>query len=514
MPTLPQDALVLTASQPPSPLIQLGRWITSFPGMLAAILVAKVVWTCRDRIADPDLWWHLKNAQYLWTTGHFPNFDSYSFTAAGSPWLNHEWLSELFYYGAYRALGLQGVFLLFTAVLLVIMLTLFQCALKASGEPFAAGIVTVGGGLLAMVGFSPRTQLFGWLCFLGIYVILLRLRAGRRAPLWLVPVLFCVWINCHGSWPLGLAVYAIVVGCGLLQRDVGHLAAAPWSPPQLRRLVLTGLASLAAMTITPFGYRLLAYPFDLLFRQSVGVANVGEWASVDFNDARGHQVLLILALILYLAFAGRNRWRLDEAALTGLVLFCGLTHIRFLLFAGMVLPPLLVGQLGRLSSYNPQHERRLINSVFVAGAAAFVFFGYPTESMLQGQNAALFPVDCIQFLKAHPQPGRIFNSFDMGGFLEWNLPQVPVFIDSRSDIFDYKGVLRDYLAITGAIHSQELLDRYAVSYVVYPKDTPLAYLLVSNGRWEGIYEGGQSIILRRQRAPLSETVPAAGKSGP
>jgi len=85
----------------------------------------------------------------------------------------------------------------------------------------------------------------------------------------------------------------------------------------------------------------------------------------------------------------------------------------------------------------------------------------------------------------------------MGGYLEWSLPGVPVFIDSRTDIFEYRGVLQDYLAITGVRQSQELLDRYGVTYVLYPKDTPLAYLLATNGHWEQIYEGAQSIIFRR-----------------
>ena len=505
MATLPDDSRVLAQEpQAPagptrfwSPVLRLGRWITSFPGMLVSILVAKVFWTCRDRIADPDMWWHLKNAQYLLNTGHFPSVDHYSFTAAGSPWLNHEWLSELFYYWTYQAFGLHGIFLLFTAVLVVIMVTLFHLALRDSGEPFAAGIATIGGGLMAMVGFSPRTQLFGWLCFLGIYAILLRLRAGRRAPLWLIPILFCLWINVHGSWALGLAVYGIVLGCGLVHRDIGRLAAAPWSRSDRRRLLLTGAASVAALTITPFGYRLLAYPFDMAFRQNVNVANVGEWTSVDFNDPRGHQILVILAVIVFMAFAGRRRWRLDEAVLTAFVLFCGLSHIRFLLFAGIVLPPLLAGQFGRISSYDPRHERRAINTLFVAAAVAFVFFGFPGNRMLDEQIAAFFPVDSIAYLQTHPQPGRLFNSYEMGGYLEWHLPGVPVFIDSRTDIFEYKGVLQDYLSITGVRQSQELLDHYGVKTVLYSKDTPLVYVLTSNGHWQQVYEGVHSVVLRR-----------------
>src|SRR5258708_11957389 len=237
----------------------LSRQIFSFPALIAAALVAKVYWTCRDRIAEPDIWWHLLNAQYLATRFRFPNIDTYSFTAAGSPWLNHQWLSELFYYAAFRAFGLQGIFVLFASVLAVLVVAVFSLCRKQTDDPLAAAIASIFGGLLAMVGFMPRTQNFGWLCFVAIYAILLRFRSEKRAPLWLIPVLFCVWINCHGSWLTGLFIYALFVGAGLVRHDIGRLAAAPWSNSELKKLIVTGLDSIAALAVNPLGYRLSLY---------------------------------------------------------------------------------------------------------------------------------------------------------------------------------------------------------------------------------------------------------------
>jgi hypothetical protein len=33
--------------------------------------------------------------QTILCTGHIPRFDSYSYSAAGLPWYNHEWLSQV-----------------------------------------------------------------------------------------------------------------------------------------------------------------------------------------------------------------------------------------------------------------------------------------------------------------------------------------------------------------------------------------------------------------------------------
>ena len=477
---------------------RLGRSLSSFPTLLAGILIARVYWSCRENIADPDLWWHLRNAQYFFAHLRFPSTDSYSFTAAGTPWLDHEWLPEILFYGAFQNFGLTGIFVLFTAVLAILLIAVFSLSLKESEDPFAAAIATLLGGLLAMVGFAPRAQNFGWLCFVGIYAILLRFRRTKSGPLWLIPILFCAWINCHGSWPMGLVIYAAIVCAGLVPCDIGHLAAAPWSRAELKKLLTIGFVSLGALFLNPFGYRLLLYPFDTAFQQKFGVGYVEEWASINFNDPRGKLVAVVLGSVLILALIARRRWRIDDAFLTLLVLYSGVTHIRFLLLAGLVLPPILAPQFGRLSSYDPRRERRLLNSTLLLIVVGVCALGFPSRRMLEAEVAGFFPKDAVRFLRQHPQPGRMLNLFQWGGYLEWYLPGVQTFVDSRSDIFDHRGVLKDYLSIANLNSSEELLHRYGISYVLYPADTPLCYFLSKSPSWEAVYRDPQSVIYRRR----------------
>jgi len=37
---------------------------------------------------------------------------------------------------------------------------------------------------------------------------------GSRRLLWLLPPLFCVWINLHGSWIIGLGLLGIYIFAG------------------------------------------------------------------------------------------------------------------------------------------------------------------------------------------------------------------------------------------------------------------------------------------------------------
>jgi hypothetical protein len=475
------------------------RKLSSFPALTMAVLVLLVFCKCSDGLPDPDLWWHLLNAKHILTTLTFPNLDNLSFTAAGSSWLDHEWLSEIVYYTAFAAFGLRGVFVLFASLLGILFAAVFSITLRECGDPINAAITTAMGGLLAAVGFGPRTQTFGWLCFVAIYAILRRFVSGNEKGIWLIPLLFALWINCHGSWLIGLIIYGIFIAAGLVRLNLSRLVSVRWTPAQLKKLLLAGAVSVAALFINPFGYRLLWYPFDMMFRQSLNIANVEEWASVNFNDFRGKLVGFVLCSVFVAAMVGRKRWRHQDALLTAFVLYCGLTHLRFLLLAGIVLPPILALQLGALRQDPLRQEHRLVNSALLLLIIAVCLFRLPSQRILNKQVSDHFPQRAIDYLRAHQQPGRIFNFYEWGGYLELQLPNVKTFIDSRTDIFEYKGVLKSYLDIIRIQGSQHLLDRYGVSYILYPPHSSLSYFLSTQSGWQRIYEDKQAVLYRKVR---------------
>ena len=71
---------------------------------ILAVLMAAVAYTW----ADPDLWGHVLFGRDIVTNGLIPQHDPYSFTS-DQPWVNHEWLSEVFMFVAYGALGTDGL---------------------------------------------------------------------------------------------------------------------------------------------------------------------------------------------------------------------------------------------------------------------------------------------------------------------------------------------------------------------------------------------------------------------
>jgi hypothetical protein len=185
------------------------------------------------------------------------------------------------------------------------------------------------------------------------------------------------------------------------------------------------------------------------------------------------------------------------------VLYFGLTHIRFLLLAGIVLPPVIAPRFGKISSYQPGRERKLLNGVLLAAVAGILVFGFPSQRYLEQQVEDYFPMRAVEYLRSNPIRGKLFNSYEWGGYLEWNFREEKIFIDSRTDLFEQKGVLKDYLEIINISNSQQLLDRYGISAVLIPSGTRLDYFLSQNDHWQNAYRDNVAAVYRRVESSVA-----------
>src|SRR5262245_26455205 len=477
------------------------RLVFSFPAMLTVGLLALVWALSSGKANDPDIWWHLRNGEYLFQTHQLPNQDMYSFTVAGTSWMNYEWLSEIPFYLAWTAGGIAAVNLLWMVTLQAIFVGLLYLTYRTSGN-FKASVLACGFcSFLAVVSFGPRTILFGYVCMLILLITLERFRSTGRAPLWVLPPLYCVWANAHGSWLIGLIVFGLVGAAGLVEGRWGRVETSRWTPSQLRQLVFTGAASAAALFVNPFGWRLVIYPFEFAAKQKLNVAHIAEWVSVDFHDARGKFVLVFLIALMLAALLRDSRWQLSECLLILFALYCGLTYIRFLFFLGVVSAPVLAKLLDFIPPYDPEIDKPILNVLFMAGLLFWVGYAYPpaTAPALQESLAQVYPAKLMPYLEANPPSGRVLNAYLWGGYLIWHKRDLKVFVDSRVDIYEYSGVFADYLDILALKNPQQILDKYQIRYVLFPPDEPLHYVLEHDPSWKIDYRDEICTLFERAR---------------
>jgi hypothetical protein len=132
-------------------------------------------------------------------------------------------------------------------------------------------------------------------------------------------------------------------------------------------------------------------------------------------------------------------------------------------------------------------------------AAVFALIWYfPSERELEQSVEKQFPVRAVAYLRAHPNPGRIFNTYGAGGYLIAYLPERRVFIDGRGDLYEVEGVLNDYVqmaTLKPAVLS--LLNSYRIQTCLIGRDDALGRVLAERSEWRQVYFDDQHVIFER-----------------
>lgn len=485
---------------PPS----LGKKIISFPALLGVLLAGGIFIPLRNFAVDPDVWWHTKVGATLLSTHRWPTVDPYSFTARGSPWIAYEWLGEVLLAAVQRAGGFRGLMALDLVLTAAILLALYALATLRCGNPKAAFVTCAVLLPLIYPSCSLRPQMLGYLFLVLTLIVLERFRQGHTRELWLLPPLFLVWVNTHGSFVLGLFALGVYWASGLVDIHWGELVSRLWASGERLRLELVALLILVALTLTPYGTEILLYPMNMAFAQPINVANIQEWQSMSFDAFFGK---LFLALILGFVLAQvtlRPTWRLEELVLffAGVVAAC--LHLRFLLVFVPFCAPLLAVIVARgIPPYEPTRDKYVLNAVLMTLVAAAIVWFFPSRAKLESIMEEKWPVKAVAYLKLHPAPLPMYNTYGYGGYLIWQLDgQNKVFVDGRADIYERVGVLADYLRISRVgVAAPFLLNAYGIQSCLINRDDALGTLLSALPGWHKTYGDPHSVLYVRRPRP-------------
>jgi hypothetical protein len=475
----------------------------NLPSLLVAVLASVPAFLCGGRtvgtriLGEPDLWWHLRNAELLFAQKSFIVRDVYSFTTFGKAWGNPEWLAEIPYYIAFRLFRELGVFLVLLCAFDLIIVGILLLSYLRSGSWQASFVTTSAAVFLALVNFGPRTILFGWICFLAELLIMESFRRGQDYS-WLLVPLFLIWINLHGSWIIGFVFLLAFVAAGFFDGKWGYIEAIKWTVVQRRRLTFVTLASAAALIVNPYGWHLILNPFDMAFHQKLNIGSIDEWKSVNFHMLPGKLLFVILAALAVLTLARRRIWALHDVLFALLAVYAGLTYVRFLFLIGLVLCPMFAVDLGSIfGRFKLQRSRPRLNALLVFALVVGVAVGFPTTAVLRRGISESLPDQAMNRIETFGSGDHIFNYYGWGGYMIWKARNHPVFIDSRTDIFEHHGVLGDYLRAVSFTNTLAIFDKYDIRYVFLPKDDPVIYLLRHTPGWSVNYEDGVAIIMER-----------------
>lgn len=484
-------------------------------GVATALLLVGAYST---EIADTDFWWHLRTGQYVVEEATLPAPDPFSYTwdlgeedypgerRVRSFNLTHEWLSQAIWYCIY-AVGGFGALVLWKALLLAF-------AAGASGlfvlRRTRSATAAAGAALLSAPTFvyfaADRPALLTFALVPGFILLLERFFDGESdRELWALVPLQWFWANSHGGFFLGW----VVLGAYFLRSLRGL------DPGRRKRFWIIAGAAVAVSGLNPNGFRVVEVL--IAYRQSSLTKTLIEWKAPPLWGPPYVFQALLYAAAAVLAFSWR-RVVFSDALLFAAFAVAALTALRNITLIAFLAPalifsyawPELARRFPRLAGPAPAY----VLFALVAGSSAYLV---THGSLFQLRVAEWkFPVGAARFLAENKPPGKMFNSYEYGGYLIWALgPEQQTFVDGRAL---NEGVFRDYRTLlygggqnieeSRAVRSK-LYEKYDIGYVamnsfeyvvgtLYPLVLDLADR--ANRDWALVYSDAQAVVFVR-RAP-------------
>ena len=475
------------------------RRVFSFPVMLAGLLIVLAVLSVRSRFVDPDMWWHLKTGEIIWTTHTIPLSDVFSYTTNHHSLIPQEWLSQVSIYGAYKLGGYSGLMLWLCLLSSAVFIAGYLLCALYSGNAKVALVGAMVIWFFSTIGLAIRPQMIGYLLLI---LEMLVIHLGRsRSPRWflVLPLVFLVWINCHGSFMLGIVLAAIMLLSSYFDFRMGSLVAHSWDPSRRRMFIVSLGLSLVALFLNPVGMKQILYPFDTMLNMHILMGNVEEWAPLTLNDPRGMVLLAIVVGSLLLVILGQSEMFLDELLLLGFGTWLGFSHVRMLVVFGILAAPILSRQLAMFwDQYKIEEDRIWPNLVMITLALVVATLAFPSRDNLERQVAEHTPARAVEFIKANHLSGPMLNEYGFGGYLIWAAPELPVMIDGRTDLYEWSGFLGEFGNwATLQSDPRTLLEKYHVNFCLLTNQSPMVHVLPLLHEWRLVYSDGNAVIFVR-----------------
>jgi len=424
-------------------------------------------------LSTVDLAYAIRLGREIMQTAAIPAVDTYTFTAAGRPWVDQQWLAQVVFAIVHGWGGWEGLVIL-RAVLIAGIVGLIAMAARARGRSArTSALVAIGSLLLASPALALRAQLLGALLLaLALFVV----SSGSRRALWLLPPIAAVWANVHGSFILAPVVAAWALGEAVQARR-------PLGVPA----VALGLTVLVT-TLTPFGPGVWAYALSLLTNSTVREL-ITEWQPASVLTPLGAAFYLTVAVVALVIALGARRGRTLPAT------WAWLATLAVLAIGAErnVLWWALGAAVGTVSLLPPGVQRDApgiprLNGAVAAVLAAAILVALPWwRSATGGAERSLLadaPTGAVEAVSSlMPAGSRVLVPQRWGSWFEFAAPQILVAVDSRIELFPAE-VWQEYLLVQAAGPGwEEVLERWRVDAIVTEPQESLSQVIESARGW-------------------------------
>jgi len=520
------------------------------------------------KIFTSDFGTHLALGRHVVNHHEIPSIERWNYPSLGMEnGSGGEWGFQAVLYLVYAAGGEYAVSFLVWAVVFGIFLFLYRSMTLRGAHPLLAVFAIFAFSGFLRIRIQPRPEIFTYL-FTAMTIFLLSeyYYGSRKKLIYLFPPMILVWANSHPTYLMAFGLYSAFFADGLARaawrKEFQWTRLRTWIIPPL----VTGVAGLVLCGLNPHGYSWLLSPLHMISRGGGAGGNAGNilMSISELTPVKGtgffvyyKAAAVFAAISLCLGLAGRRVYLLDlflfaiafkgawdsarAVSMMGLFLSPGVSlHLTGFLSASAGWFSTKVtrkpeapeekrrqkgkrGPLPAAVSVRPDPRPRFAtgHAVIVGGVIlGLVAFGGTTLAFSFAQleygvgiTMHKFSFKAAEFLRRNPVPGKMFNFFDIGGFLDWQLyPGALTFLDGRTY---NQQVFMDHQLITGGMPGwEQVVEKYGITYIVLKSmDSsgmilPIVPILANDPNWALVFSDGLFVIFVRNTPELRDYIKA------
>lgn len=429
------------------------------------------------------------------------------------------WLYDVFIYLVYKLGGYTGIYISSISLFIILIYIIHKAILKINNNYFMSIFATLVSAL-ALAGFvTARAQLVSFILFiLEIYSIEMFLSSGKKKYLiflFLIAVLIC---NIHlAVWPFYYIIFlpylAEYVICYFISKKKEYNKFDKLLDKKfflekndnIKLLFITMIISLAAGLLTP----LHGTPYTYMIKTMMGNSQkyIQEHQMISWKDSPF--VIILILETLFLSFMTKVKLR-DLFMVSGLTIMAvsAIRHVALLALIGVFC-------FARIFYYffhnNGLDTDKFLDKVFSHKWVIFLFIlicsvtsGLFLNHQLKKDfiDKKVYPVEATKYILENLDYKNIhlFNEYNFGSYLLLN--NIPVFIDSRADLYtrEFSGrdydIFDDYESIIGTY--QNKFKFYGITHaLIYKKKNAFYDILKSNSNYKVLYEDKYFVLFEK-----------------
>jgi hypothetical protein len=331
-------------------------------------------------------------------------------------------------------------------------------------------------------------------------------RTGEDKLLYWMGPLFLLWANCHIQFVYGIAVLGLYAGSRILS---AILRVNPREQPSKSSVLkLSGVFGLAVLgsCIGPNWW----LPYTVAFgyaNQTFIYQQIQEMAAMGFRRLEDFiELLLVMAACFALGRTrSRDLFRPSLLALTAVVSFRSMRDMWFVATAAsfVIAEAVRERRSGKAEWQAKWPKWETLGYALATIIALVVSFGYGMGHGMRTRDMVsdidrIYPVRATAFASDFHLAGPMYNNFNWGGFLIFNLRDQPVSIDGRNDLYGDM-LLRRSIDTADALNWQSDPDLARANFVLLDRTLPLASALSKDASYRTVYQDHIAAIFVKQQ---------------